>query len=141
MGRLTAAVLSLLILGLGQVYCGKLLRGVAWFVIGGLLIVGAAAVAGPYFSCDTCLCGMYGRCVSHQGRTGIVIDKLICPKSNSYYTDEFYVISEPYDPKTTLCTEISAIAEIKPIGGNFIIRWSDHNKNYFLHFDGGDRFS
>lgn len=47
MGKLTAAVLSLLVLGLGQVYCGKLLRGAAWFVIGGMLIVGAAAVTGP----------------------------------------------------------------------------------------------
>jgi hypothetical protein len=38
MGKKTAAILSLLIVGLGQFYAGHLWRALAWF-IGGILIV------------------------------------------------------------------------------------------------------
>jgi hypothetical protein len=38
MGKITAAVLSLLIVGLGQFYAGHFWRAVAWF-FGGILII------------------------------------------------------------------------------------------------------
>jgi hypothetical protein len=39
MGKKTAAILSLLIAGLGQFYAGRLWRAIGWFV-GSILIIG-----------------------------------------------------------------------------------------------------
>ncbi|NPV62694.1 MAG: hypothetical protein HPY61_08705 [Methanotrichaceae archaeon] len=41
MGKWTAAILSLLIMGLGQFYAGHLWRALAWF-FGSILIIAAA---------------------------------------------------------------------------------------------------
>lgn len=44
MGKKTAAVLSLFIIGLGQFYAGRLWRALAWF-LGSVLILSALTIA------------------------------------------------------------------------------------------------
>ena len=44
MGKKTAAILSLLIIGLGQFYAGHFWRAIAWF-FGSILVVGILAMA------------------------------------------------------------------------------------------------
>ncbi len=45
MGKKAAAILSMLIMGLGQFYAGHLWRALAWF-FGSILVLGTLAMAG-----------------------------------------------------------------------------------------------
>jgi TM2 domain-containing membrane protein YozV len=63
----TAAILSFLLPGLGQMYNGKFLRGLLWMILGGFTWIGSAGTLGWIIHIVSALCA-YNYAKSHPYR-------------------------------------------------------------------------